>query len=124
MLNAVQNRMVEEALVEKEVYDAMITMRARIGEIVGTPSPTPEKPEYPELPDLPVGKPPPGYHGKGRVARPMDHGAPAGVPAEVMAVADPTRDPARPVAAFIPETQPSPTNNPFPQLGLLGRPLS
>lgn len=82
MVNAVQYRMVEEALVEKDVYDAMMSMRTKIdglvgfsayglssgggstdGGVAGTAGAGAD--QYPELP---VGKPQPGMR-RGRQGR-------------------------------------------------------
>jgi hypothetical protein len=151
MLNAVQQRMVEEALVEKEVYEAMLKMRLEIGRLLGTsPKDTTSTPgtdrsssgdrqpnPVPDLDDLPVGKPPEWHPAAqrgsvlGTVTAPARN-APQGVPvpadtmvpAEVFAVGDPLRDPNRQVAPFQQETRPDANiHNPFPQLGPKGRPL-
>jgi hypothetical protein len=158
MLNAVQNRMVEEALVEKEVYEAMLKMRASIGELLGTSasgssgSGTKVRGQnpVPEFDDLPVGTPPPWHPAAqkmqtadGRaVAIPPPLPEPAQmqprtapspsasqlprdtmVPAEVLAVGDPMRDPQRQITPFTPPTAEKNGGDPFPQLGPKGRPL-
>ena len=98
---------------EKEVYDAMIQTRSRIDNIAG-----PSK-GLPELPDLPVGKPPVAG------ARHMSEASGAGIPADVLAAGDPTRNADAKVAPFIPaSTASSSSYDPFPQLGAQGRPLS
>jgi hypothetical protein len=150
MLNAVQNRMVEEALVEKGVYDAMLKIRADIDRMIGpgggsataeagsaaagksAPVAAERSPSGMPLPDLPpAGRPPadrmpaitPSLR-EGPQPGPAEGATDAGIPAEVMAVGDPERDPNRPVAAYVPPTQPSDlASDPFPQLGLHGKPL-
>lgn len=148
MLNAVQNRMVEEALVDKGVYDAMIKLRADIDRMIGlgtatavrkdtgsgavAPVSVERSPNGMPLPELPSpGRPPqerrvaitPSFR-EGPVPVSSEDLTDAGIPVEVMAVGDPERDPARPVAPFIPPTTPSDlSSDPFPQLGLHGKPL-
>ena len=163
MLNAFQYRLVEETLVEKEVYEAMVNTRARItetltaskgglhlyrepasasaGRVPGPTAPPASAPaparqgRRPEFPDLPEGTPPPGMVPKRKATvRPPSRGAVqqepvaagegSGVPGDVLAAADPLRQSKDRVAPYTPDTKPSsnPTD-PFPQLGLKGRPL-
>ncbi len=151
MLNAIQNRMVEEALVEKDVYEAMQSMRSKIEGMVGggtllKKSSGPNTGNDDLESELPVGERPEGMKvaKKGRVtpsrarskatgSRAQRHEAESlpkmpvsasGVPADVLAAGDPNRDPSRRVEAYRPVTAESGTaDNPFPQLGAKGRPL-
>jgi hypothetical protein len=94
MLNAIQARLVEETLVEKEVYEGMLTRRRELNLALGMAVPEQRVPSLPDLPD-------------GRGER---------LPPEVMAAGDPGRDKDRPVAPFIPETLPG--EGPVPFSGL------
>lgn len=107
----------------QEQYDATMAIKARINEITGSgPAqenlPTSSAPTAtPTLPDLPVGVPPAQRNPAQRTDQ-QD-----GVPMDVMAVGDPLRDAQQRVAPYVPPTTPSSGSNPFPQLGLKGRPL-
>lgn len=103
--------MIEEALVEKEVYDAMMSMRRDIGPMVGTPV----------LDQDGSGSSSSGHsaewewvYGDGDMEPPkvIDDV----VSTDVMALGDVSRDPARPVAPYIPATKPQSPTNPFPML--------
>lgn len=128
MLNAIQQRMVEESLVEKEVYEAMLSLRASIAEHVGSTA-EPESESEPE----PSTQGPPRLTRRGRLkpspatpplGEPPPPDAPGGgVPADIAAVGNPERDPSRRVKPFVPATQEGDGTNPFPMLGSQGRPL-
>ncbi len=112
MLNAIQNRMVEESLVTKEVYDAMLRMRNRINGLFGMASPAEDMDDWMPMPQTasgPVERPKTAY-------RP----SPNQVPAAVLATADASRKrsvPAnQPVKPYIPPTLPREDGNPFPGL--------
>jgi len=158
MLNAIQNWMVDEALLEKEMHEAREKMRAKLDAMFhpqagvrGSEATARAAAGAPVLGDLPVGKPPPGHPGYEKWLREHPDGesfpkpttasgehtpAPSpgetfkmpvtasGVSADVLAAGAIDRDPNRPVAKFIPETQPVDPNDPFPQLGLKGKPLA
>jgi len=102
--------MIEEALVEKEVYDAMLKMRENISGIVGTLSygSSPQPPSSTNSPEWEF------VYGDGSVPEPKTSKDP--VASDVMAVGDVDRDPNRPVAPFIPATRPVGGTNPFPTL--------
>lgn len=106
--------MVEEALVKKEVYEAMMKMRANIDDLVGTSSHASaissdasnrsrHSPEWEYV------------YGDGSIPEPGTTKKP--IPADVMAVGDVERDKDRPVAPYIPPTNPqSGSGSPFPML--------
>lgn len=91
--------------------------------------------------DLPVGAPPPGYSERRqptvrpgrrqreaaeREAAPpgLGEGAASGVPSDILAAGDPLREKTDRVQPFIRESRPgSSPDDPFPELGLGGRPL-
>ena len=119
MCNAIQQRMVEEAVVQKEVYDAMMNMRTRLNTLFGQPTPTPENVDLPDiLPDVPpVDGEQPAATGRPTGYRSL---SPNQVPSDVLAAADVSRKrstPAKqPVKPYIPPTLPKENGNPFPGL--------
>lgn len=115
MCNALQQRMVEESLVQKEVYDAMMKMRTSLNTAFGQPVPVPKTEDpYADLPpDLAEpSKRSTGYRSLGNQ-----------VPSDVLAAgaAEPPRQRAAakpPLKPYIPPTIPKEDGNPFP--GLMG----
>jgi hypothetical protein len=119
MLNAFQQRMVEESLVEKEVYESMMSLRKSIGDAVGTPVRGQVEKNLPDLHDLP------GDRGSGPRPSTVRYGTDMGnVPPEVAAAGDPLRDQHDRVIPFTPATVPQGGADPFPMLGPKGRPLA
>jgi len=124
MCNAIQQRMVEEALVEKEVYEAMMTMRNRINETLGMPVPNREETDRNSRPRFSSNGGQRGgsqhsreweyVYGDGTIPEPKKYDSPVGT--EVAAIGDMERDPNRPIAPYIPPTDPQNDTNPFPML--------
>jgi hypothetical protein len=120
--------MVEEALVEKEVYESMMRMRNNIDKALGTPSvqfdSTPSNTSGSR--DYAPRKTRSGHspewehvYGDGRVPEPKRSKDP--VATDVMAIGDVNRDPTRKVSPYIPPTDPKGGADPFP--GLREKPM-
>lgn len=124
MCNAIQERLIQERLVEDEVYEAMMRMRHRINDVLGmstpndghTPQRTASDPDAPSRQRPPRGSSPEWefVYGDGDVPEPKRTVGP--IPTDVMAVGDVTRDPTAPIAPYIPPTKPQDSDNPFPML--------
>jgi len=110
---------VEEALVEKEVYEAMLKMRANINDALGTApnSVAGSSSSSPRAPRRGRNSPEWEYvYGDGAIPEPK-RTVDSPVSTDVMAPGDVARDKNRPIAPYIPPTVPvRGSGNPFPKL--------